>query len=187
MGAQLFFVALLLFDGAVSDQQSHTIDTQHSTMRVRVYKTGALSAFGHEHEIVAPITAGKVDMGTQTVELEVDARSMKVQDPKASEKERGEVQKTMLGPEVLNAGQNPRISFRSTRAESAGASAWKVNGSLTLRGQTRPVTVEVSERGGHYVGHSLVKQTEFGITPPGKAGVRAKDEVRIEFDIVMAH
>jgi hypothetical protein len=28
-----------------------------------------------------------------------------------------------------------------------------------------------------------VKQTDFGITPPGKAGVRAKDEVRIEFDI----
>ena len=31
-----------------------------------------------------------------------------------------------------------------------------------------------------------MKQTDFGIKPPGKAGVRAKDEVRIEFDIRLA-
>ena len=31
-----------------------------------------------------------------------------------------------------------------------------------------------------------MKQTDFGIKPPGKAGVRAKDEVRIEFDVQLA-
>ena len=37
-----------------------------------------------------------------------------------------------------------------------------------------------------YTGETTVKQTDFGIKPPGKAGVRAKDEVRIEFDVWLA-
>ena len=39
---------------------------------------------------------------------------------------------------------------------------------------------------GRYTGETIVKQTDFGIKPPGKAGVRAKDEVRIEFDVRMS-
>ena len=39
---------------------------------------------------------------------------------------------------------------------------------------------------GHYTGEATVKQTDFGIKPPGKAGIRAKDEVRIEFDVQLA-
>jgi hypothetical protein len=31
-----------------------------------------------------------------------------------------------------------------------------------------------------------MKLTDFGIKPPGVAGVRAKDEVRIEFDVLLA-
>jgi hypothetical protein len=31
-----------------------------------------------------------------------------------------------------------------------------------------------------------VKQTDYGIKPPGKAGVRAKDELRIVFDVQLA-
>ncbi len=61
-----------------------------------------------------------------------------------------------------------------------------MRGNLTLRGQTRPVTVQVTLKDGRYTGMTTVKQTDFGIKPPGKAGVRAKDEVRIEFDVRLA-
>jgi hypothetical protein len=39
---------------------------------------------------------------------------------------------------------------------------------------------------GRYTGTATVKQTDFGIKPPGKAGVKAKDDVRIEFDVWLA-
>jgi hypothetical protein len=55
-----------------------------------------------------------------------------------------------------------------------------------LRGQSRPATVNVTLKDGRYTGEITVKQTDFGITPPGKAGVRAKNEVRIEFDVWLA-
>jgi hypothetical protein len=187
MYATSCFVAFLLLGGGV-DSQQHAIDTQRSVMRVRVYKTGALSAFGHDHEIAAPIASGKVDLGGQNVELQVTAQALTVRDPKASEKDRAEIREAMLGPEVLDVERNPRIVFRSTKVEAAGSKTWRVNGDLTLHGVTRPVTVEVSEKDGHYIGHSLFRQTQFGIKPAQKVGgaVRAKDEVRIEFDILLA-
>ena len=89
----------------------------------------------------------------------------------------------MLGPEVLDSDSHQEIVFKSTAAELTNKGRWTLRGNLTLRGQTRPVTVQVTLQDGRYTGETTVKQTEFGITPPGKAGVRAKDEVKIEFDI----
>jgi polyisoprenoid-binding protein YceI len=107
-------------------------------------------------------------------------------DKDASEKERAEVQKTMLGPEVLDSERHQEIVFKSTGAEPAGQGRWTLRGNLTLRGQTRPVTVQVTLKDGRYTGATTVKQTDFGIKPPGKAGVRAKDEVKIQFNVQLA-
>jgi hypothetical protein len=46
--------------------------------------------------------------------------------------------------------------------------------------------VQVTLKDGRYTGETTVKQTDFGIKPPGKAGVKAKNEVRIEFDVRLA-
>jgi polyisoprenoid-binding protein YceI len=164
--------------------QQRSIDTQKSRLTIHVGKTGAFSALGHEHEIHAAIHNGTADTGAHpAVEIHVNARELRVTDKDASEKERAEVQKIMLGPEVLDSERHQEIVFKSTGAESVGQGRWTLNGNLTLRGQTRPVTVQVILKDGRYTGEAKVKQTDFGITPPGKAGVRAKDEVKIEFDV----
>jgi len=46
--------------------------------------------------------------------------------------------------------------------------------------------VNVTLKDGRYTGETIVKQTDYGIQPPGKAGIRAKDEVRVEFDVRLA-
>jgi polyisoprenoid-binding protein YceI len=167
--------------------QQHNVDAQKSTLTIHVGKTGAFSGFGHEHEVRALIHSGTAETGSHpSVEIHVDARRLRVTDKNASEKERAEVQKTMLGPEVLDSEQHQEIVFKSTAAEAAGQDRWTLRGNLTLRGQTRPVTVQVTLKDGHYTGEAAVKQTDFGIKPPGKAGVRAKDEVKIVFDVQMA-
>src|SRR5882724_222039 len=83
--------------------QQHNIDTQKSTLTIHVGKTGAFSALGHEHEVRALIRSGTADTGSHpAVEMHVDARALRVIDKDDSEKDRAEVQKTMLGPEVLD-------------------------------------------------------------------------------------
>src|SRR4051812_23324735 len=123
--------------------QPRAIDAVKSTITVRVYKAGVFSAFGHNHEIAAPIADGKVDATARQVELRVDTRTLKVLDPGVSEKDLAETQRVMLSSEVLNAEAHPSIAFRSTSAEPAGAGAWKVHGNLTVHGQSRPVDVDV--------------------------------------------
>ena len=178
--------ASLMCIPGVSAQQ-HDIDTQKSTLTIHVGKTGAFSGLGHEHEVRAPIHRGTADTGSHpAVEIDVDARALRVIDKGDSEKDRDEIQKTMLGPEVLDSEHYQEIMFKSIAAEPAGQGRWMLRGNLTLRGQTRPVTVQMTLKDGRYTGEAIVKQTDFGIRPPGKAGVRAKDEVRIEFDVRLA-
>ena len=169
--------------------QSKPIDAAHSTMTVHVFKTGALSAFGHDHEITAPVAEGAVDSGARKVELRVDASALRVMDAKASDKDRGEIQATMLGSEVLDAQNFKEIRFRSTSAEQPAPGSWTVAGDLTLHGQTRPVSVQVREADGRYSGSCKVNITQFGIKPVKAAGgaERVKDEVQIDFDIRVAH
>ncbi len=171
-----------------ANAQQHAIDTSKSTVIVRVYKAGVFSALGHNHEIAAGITRGVVDRAGHSVELHIKASSLRVADPNISEKERSEIQQTMLGSKVLDVEHYREIVFRSTVVQPAGASSWRVRGDLTLHGQTRPVTLEIRENGVHYVGSCRFKQSEFGITPVKVAGgaIRVRDEVGVEFDVQLA-
>ena len=173
---------------AVARAQSRAIDIGHSTLKVRVFKSGLFSAFAHDHEIEAPITQGSVNLSAKpSVELRVDARKLRVLDPKLSPKNRADVQKTMEGPQVLDSNRFTEISFHSTAVESKGKEHWTVHGNLTLLGQSSSVSVEVNLRNGHYLGSARLKQRAFGITPVSIAGgtVKVKDEVEVEFDIVL--
>lgn len=187
MWRTLFLAITFCLSGLSVSAQQHNIDTQNSTITLHVGKTGILSGLGHEHEVRARIHSGTADVGSHpSVEVHVDARELRVTGKDEPEKDRAEVQATMQGPEVLDSEHHPEIVFKSTGAESSGPGRWTLRGNLTLHGQTRPVTVEVTLKEGHYVGSAEVKQTDFGIKPPGKPGVRAKDEVRVEFDVRLA-
>jgi polyisoprenoid-binding protein YceI len=187
MKRTVFMVTAILLCAMVASAQQHSVDTQKSTLTIHVGKTGAFSGFGHEHEVRAPIHSGTADTGPHpSVEIHVDARELRVIDKDTSDGDRAEVQKTMLGPEVLDSEHHQEIVFKSTGAESAGQERWTLHGNLALHGKTQPVTVQVTLKDGHYTGEAIVKLTDYGIKPPGKAGVRTKDELKITFDVRLA-
>jgi polyisoprenoid-binding protein YceI len=169
--------------------QGKAIDADKSSMKIRVFKSGALSGFGHNHEIEAPIAEGKIDSSAQAnVRLRVDARKMRVLDPEIDADKRLEIQHTMQSATVLDVEHFPEISYESTSVTSRDDGHWEVRGNLTLRGKKQPVAVEVSLQDGHYRGAASIKQSDFGIEPIRVAGgtVKVKDEVKMEFDIVPA-
>ncbi len=168
--------------------QTQEMDPEHSFFTVHVFKAGVFSAFGHAHEVRAPVAAGVIHEGNPaSVELRVDARQLRVLDPDLSQKDRAEVQETMLGPKVLDTTRFPEIRFHSTKVEKSGPDHWQVRGDLTLHGQTRPVLVDVRSEAGRYLGTATFKQSAFGITPFRAAGgtVKVKDEVKVDFDIAV--
>jgi polyisoprenoid-binding protein YceI len=168
--------------------QRHAIDVDRSKLTVHVFKTGVFSAFAHNHEIEAPVADGSVDTSANTVTLRIDARKLRVADPESSPDTRADIQKTMDGPMVLDVERFPDVAFTSTAAEPSGGDRWTVRGELSLHGKTAPAVVDVTLKDGHYHGSATVKQKDFGIRPVSIAGgsVKVKDEVKIEFDILLA-
>lgn len=166
--------------------QPRTIDVDRSTLTVYAYKAGLFSAFADNHIIRAPIESGSIsDEPSLGVELTVKAEKMVVLDPDLSAGKRADVQTRMLGPEVLDTAKHPDITFTSTMVEPAGTDRWKVTGRLTIRGQTRPVTVSAVRQDGRYRGSVEIRQRDFGIEPISIVGgtVKVKDQLKIEFDI----
>ena len=189
-GRTLLAVALagLLVPAGVRAEK-RAMDLEKSRLTIRVYRAGFFSAFGHNHEVAAPLAAGMLELTPgPRVELRVDARKLRVLDPEASADTRAKIQKTMEGPQVLDSSRFPEIAFRFSAAEKAGAAHWVVRGELTLHGQTHPVLVDVTEeKDGVYRGSATLRQRDFGIKPVSLAGgtVKVKDEVKIEFEIVL--
>jgi polyisoprenoid-binding protein YceI len=168
--------------------QDRPIDTTHSVLKIRVFKSGVFSAFAHDHEIEAPIADGTVHLAANpSVALRVHGRELRVLDPDASSGQRAEIQGTMEGPQVLDIKRFPEISFQSTAVQRKDDQHWLVRGNLTLHGQTSALEVGVVFKDNHYRGFAQLRQHDFGMIPVSIAGgtVKVKDEVRIEFDIVL--
>jgi len=174
-------------------QTAHAIDPERSVATVKVYKAGLLGGLGHNHDIQAPIQGGTVDEEKGAVQLLIDARQLKVMDQELSDKDRTEVQQNMDGPKVLDVEHFPQIRFQSASAKPGGPNKWTVQGSLEIRGQTRPVTLQVERYAGlasqaaRYRGSIQLRQTDFGIRPYSSIGgaIKIKDEIRIEYDIAV--
>jgi len=180
----LLLSAILLFQSQ-SAEKPRSVDVANSSLKIHVYKAGLFSAFGHNHEIDAPIESGEVsESGKVSVTLRVDARKLKVVDQEDT-KSRPQVQETMLGPQVLDSTRFPEIRFESAKIEAKGQNRWIVNGNLTLHGQSHPITFEVVLTDKVYRGTAIIKQTAFGMTPVTVAGgsVKVKDDVKVEFSI----
>src|SRR3984893_1752457 len=101
--------------------QSKAIDVNKSSMKIRVFKSGAFSAFAHDHEIEAPIAEGKIDSsGNPSVQLRVESGKMRVLDPEIAADKRAEIQHTMQSDAVLDVEKFPEISYQSTAVTSRG-------------------------------------------------------------------
>jgi hypothetical protein len=163
------------------------IDTDRSTLTVFVYKSGLFSAFADDHIIKAPIAGGSIATDSPLgVEISVRSANLIVLDPKLPPDKRADVQSRMVGPEVLDTGKYPEITFTSTAVEPAGPDRWTVTGRLSIHGQSRETKFPVALKEGRYRGTVVVKQRDFGIAPISIAGgaVKVKDELKVDFDIV---
>lgn len=187
----------LLPVGAVS--QDYTLDPLRSRLDIHVFREGVLKFLGHEHHIVAQNITGRIHLDQQalersSVELTVEAPSLKVMDPGLSEKQRREVQATMESDRVLDVKRFPTIVFTSTAITAVRATATgydlAVVGRLHLHGVEKqirvPVSVSLEPDQVRARGSVDILQSEFNITPirVGGGTIRVKDRVRIAYDLV---
>jgi polyisoprenoid-binding protein YceI len=181
-----FFAVLIL--SVLASAQSSDNARQRSEITIRVFKSGLFSGFAHNHVVVAPIAKANVNPEGLAAEITVAVKEMKVTDTEVSEKDRVEIQSTMLGPKVLDQEKFPEIHFKSSRIEQTSPQHYRVVGLLELHGVKREITLQVTGEPSHYHGATKLKQSEFGIKPISLGGgsVKVKDELELEFDVYAA-
>jgi len=203
--ALLFLLAPPLAGRAAAAAAEFRLDPLRSTLLLRVWKEGALSAFAHDHVIRASKFTGTVrfDPGhPQASAIEVTAETAglvadeptyrhRFDMPPVDEQSRNEIEHTMLSSKQLDAAAFPTITFKSTRVLEQGAIQMLVTGALTIHGQTREVTfpADVAIVQGLFRGRATFRfhQSDFGITPYsfGNA-VRNQDEVEMHLELIGA-
>ena len=124
-----------------------------------------------------------------TLEIELDASSVDTQDETRDAH--------MRSNDFFGVEDHPTISFRSTGIRPGdGETAWKVDGALTIKGTTRPVTVDLEFLGGaidpwgnQRIGFSgvvpEVDREEWGLTwnaPLEAGGFLLSKSVRLEIE-----
>lgn len=98
--------------------------------------------------------------------------------------------------DFFDAPNHPLITFTSTRVEQTAEDTVAVTGDLTIKGTTRPVTVEFVYTGSAvdpygntrigFEGISTINRSDFGITfnaALDTGGVLVSDKITLEFDI----
>jgi polyisoprenoid-binding protein YceI len=98
--------------------------------------------------------------------------------------------------DFFDAPNHPLITFTSTRVEQTAEDTVAVTGDLTIKGTTRPVTVEFVYTGSAvdpygntrigFEGLSTINRSDFGITfnaALDTGGVLVSDKITLEFDI----
>jgi len=160
-----------------------------ASLRLKVVKTGLFS--GRKHIFSFPRFQGVVRFdgdrpADSSVELEIDARALVVEDDWVSNKDRAKI-KEYTEQQMLDVARHPVLRFASSAVEAAG-NRIRVSGALTVRGVTRPVEValvlrEASEEGLVLEGYAIFPMTQFGLTPPSAAfgAIGTRDEMEFEF------
>lgn len=189
---------LLWIPAAAAAPRTFAIDGNKSSATAHVGKTGIGSFAGHEHNVVAQTIQGEVvldleELSKSSVDLIVDARSLKISEEGEPQGDAPKVQQAMRGPDVLDVARYATIHFRSLDVTGKqGAAGWidlTVAGELSLHGAvkrfTLPVHLQVRGETLTAAGKMVVKQTDFGIEPSSAAGglVRVEDEVALTFQI----
>jgi polyisoprenoid-binding protein YceI len=180
------------------------IDLKRSRVYVFVGKTG----LGHEHGIEGKIKFGVIHLGAAadagTIEFDVTsftadtdlARKYVGLQGSTSASTREQVNKNMLGPDVLNVRKYPAATFKVESALHKKTKERKpvveLKGKFTLHGKTSPLTVyaQPSQKDGQWNlrGDFSIRQTDFGITPYSAAlgTVGVADQLRIFGDLWLA-
>jgi polyisoprenoid-binding protein YceI len=145
---------------------AYRIDPTHATAQFKVRHLMVSNVRGELGEVTGEISFDPVDPTRSTVQARIDATGIDTRNPDRDAH--------LRSAEFLDVANHPAITFRSTAVRPGAAGAYEVDGELTIRDATRPVTlaVEVSDevrdpwgnakRG--IVGTARLDRRAFGLT-----------------------
>jgi polyisoprenoid-binding protein YceI len=115
------------------------------------------------------------NLAASSVTVTVDANSLETDFPDPAKVDFN----AQVREQFLDAAKYPEIVFRSTNVEVTGPRTMRINGELSMRGVTRPMTLDGKFNGG-YAGHPMDKNARIGFSAQG---VLKRSEFGISYGI----
>jgi polyisoprenoid-binding protein YceI len=147
-------------------QSRWQFDPYHTQVEFAAKHLGMMTVRGNFPEITA---TGYIDPDhpeTSSVEVTIQTASLRTHNPQRDN--------DLRSSNFLEVDKYPTITFKSTRIEQTGQDRYAMTGDLTIKGNTRPVTLAVVKYGefndpmmGHRIGYSAetqINRKDFGLT-----------------------
>jgi polyisoprenoid-binding protein YceI len=162
------------------------IDRSHSSVEFTVRHLMVSKVRGRFGEFSGSVQIADAPEDS-SVEVVIDAGSIDTRESGRDEH--------LRSPDFLDVAAHPTLAFRSTGVRPAGKQ-WQVDGELTVRGETRPVTLDVEFHGvvtnpwgkqvAGFTASAELDRDEFGLTwnqALETGGVLVGRKVRIELSV----
>jgi len=154
-------------DPAQAPSGTYQMETAHSQLLFAIKHFGLTDFYGRFDRLSGTLTydAAKPEASGVTVKIETGS----VDTPSDA------LNNELSGPDVFDAGKFPEATFKSTSIVRTGPDTGTITGDLTLKGVTKPVTLNATFTGaadrpmggGHALGFSAtatIKRSDFGLT-----------------------
>jgi len=178
-------LSLALIGQALAAPDSYTFDKNHTEVRFCWNHLGVSKQCAHFRDFDGELVYDETAPEKSTLNVTFKTESIETLVPVFNEH--------MKGEKLFDAAKFPEIAFKSTKFEKLTDKTGKVTGDLTIKGVTKPVTLDVTLNfaGAHPMSKkptlgvgatTSVKRTEFGVS---QAAPFVSDEVSIEIQTEM--
>ena len=165
------------------------VDPSHASAGFKVRHLMVAHVRGHLGPVSGTLTLDENDLTRSRVEVQIDARGIDTRDPKRDEH--------LRSADFLDVEHHPTVAFRSSSVRVLDDGLLEVSGDLTIRGVTRPVTLQVDplppaikdpwsniKRGA--TARASISRKDWGLTwnvALEAGGVAVSDRVDIEIEV----
>jgi polyisoprenoid-binding protein YceI len=166
----------------------YTLDPAHTRIGFLARHAMVTKVRGSFNAFEGSVVLDGADPSRSTASVTIDATSIDTRNEQRDEHLRSN--------DFLDLANHPQISFVSTAARQVDATTFELDGDLTVRGVTRPVTVSFEYQGAAtdpfgnlrvgFEGIATISRKDFGITWNAAletGGVLVGDKVVLELDV----
>jgi polyisoprenoid-binding protein YceI len=172
---------------ATTGTSTWTLDASHSSVGFAVKHMMIANVRGHFADFNATVEIDGDDFRTAEIAAEIEVASITTRNDQRDEH--------LRSADFFDATSFPKLTFSSTGVDAVSAESVKVHGDLTIRGNTRPVTLAVTIEGRgrdpwggermSFTAETKISRSAFGMTwsqAMETGGVLVGDEIRITIE-----
>lgn len=142
----------------------YKVEPSHASVTLRVDHLGFSKYTARFKKLDGTLQFDPAEPAKSNIAAAIDVASLETDYPF---RDKVDFNAELTGPGWLDAKQFPQITYRSTRIDLTGERTMDIHGDLTLRGVTKPVTLQATFNGG-YAGHPLDPNARIGFSARGR-------------------